>query len=162
VNAVEIEYFTDDPELISLCEFYWATDIDGDFEFTVKEIAEGEGTNTYEITKAVKEASRVYQDVPPCGTCNSRFTANSRAELTAGRSRHLILQNTCRDCLALEREIASNKLEMIGEENRNKLFELIQEEVGNPISSEVLPQDLSLKEAVSLHTLMVVGTMILT
>jgi hypothetical protein len=81
MGSVELELETDDPALMALCRDYWATDDEGAYRFTVKELAQRHSLGVQVVAKKVTAASTARRRDRACPSCGLGETVTSRQDL---------------------------------------------------------------------------------
>jgi hypothetical protein len=100
---IELELETDDPAVMALCRGYWATDDEGEYRYTVKELAERYGVGAHAVAKTVTSASTARLRDRRCPTCYLGEAVSSRQD-AAQRLRLRIPPRECESCVQERRE----------------------------------------------------------
>jgi RNase P subunit RPR2 len=103
MRYVELELETDDPALMALCRAYWAADDEGEYRYTVKELAERYGVASHAVSKTVTAASTARLRDRYCPSCYTGEFVTSRQD-AAQRLRLRIPARECKSCEQERRE----------------------------------------------------------
>jgi hypothetical protein len=90
-----------EPTAIKIAQFYWAGDMDGAWDHSVKEIGNHFGLSSAEISKVVHQSSPLFILDVRCPTCGDPYVANSRTDFLQILRRP---PNSCFECLDIKRE----------------------------------------------------------
>jgi hypothetical protein len=103
MHYIELELETDDPAVMALCRGYWATDDEGEYLYTVKELAERYGFASHAVSKAVTSASTARLRDRCCPSCYTGEVVSSRQD-AAQRLRLRIQPRECESCVQERRQ----------------------------------------------------------
>ena len=103
MHYIELELETNDPAVMALCRGYWATDGEGEYRYTVKELAERYGVGAHAVAKTVTSASTARLRDRRCPTCYLGEVVSSRQD-AAQRLRLRIPPRECEACVQERRE----------------------------------------------------------
>lgn len=114
---LQLKFMTDDARLRKICQDYWQQDDEGDFVFTVKEIANRYEQSYYGFAQFVAQYCQAFSVEDACSKCGEHFWVfKSRSEYTRRKSSH---RNwTCNSCKRKKQEA----LERRRERRRNELL----------------------------------------
>jgi SEC-C motif len=98
MHTIELELETDDPTLMALCRGYWATTDEGEYQYTVKELAERYGVSPHAVSKTVTSASMARLLDRACPSCYAGEVVSSRQD-AAQRLRLRIPPRECESCV---------------------------------------------------------------
>jgi SEC-C motif len=104
MGSVELELETTDPTLLALCRDYWATDDEGDYRFTVKELAQRHNVGVQVVAKTVTAASTARLRDRVCPSCELGEIVTSRQDLTQRQSWRFPTRE-CDSCVQTQREL---------------------------------------------------------
>ncbi|MDG4798937.1 restriction endonuclease [Micromonospora sp. WMMD980] len=97
----KVEVEAEDATLADLCSMYWATEDDGSFSWTVKELSERFEQPAHKISKTVSESCYARSSSKSCVECGKGFIYRTRSEWTSG---HRFAPTRCRTCVESEKQ----------------------------------------------------------
>jgi hypothetical protein len=104
MGKIKLELETDDPALLALSRDYWASDDEGDYRFTVKELAQRYNLAIHIVAKTVAAASTARLRDRVCPSCGLGEIVTSRQDLTQRLSWRMPVR-VCEACVQAEREM---------------------------------------------------------
>lgn len=147
-NHFDLEFLTDDPNLIKLCTEYWKTTGDGKFARTTTDISKEFGIPATGLGKFVETYCTAYSREVFCENCGAAYFYDNRSDYQSTQR----YQNTtwiCGECQELERQ--KQKVEQqIRDEAQRKT---IHKEFDLKIRQAINLDNLSLENAVYLLSL---------
>jgi len=118
-----IVHLSEDPDISSICERYWATNEDGSFTETVSAICKDVGLPQGKLTRVIGEHSYVYFESHSCPACWTPFALSSR---TALQQRLQRVAKLCDDCSAKEAaQLKERKLALLLQSEKEALAEAV-------------------------------------
>ena len=140
----ELIFLTEDEKLIELCKQYWEIGNDGNFIYTVTNLAKQRGlSSNKKLSRLISENCKVYIHNFDCSRCNKQLGASTRTEyeqyiLAIQRGEKYL----CADCAQKE---AKQKAE-IAEVERKEKIRIIKEHYNqitippiNPLTVNLIP-----------------------
>jgi hypothetical protein len=102
-NYFDLEFFTDDPNLIKLCTEYWKVTGDGKFVRTATEIAKEFGVSSSRLGKLVEGYCTAYSTEIFCENCSTPYFYDNRSDYQS--TEHSQSKTwVCDECQELERQ----------------------------------------------------------
>ncbi|MDI2031697.1 restriction endonuclease [Saccharopolyspora sp. TS4A08] len=147
MGEVEVVTSSDEPDIVELCQLYWAIDSAGAYLYTVKDLAARFSLTAYQVNQTVRSHSKSYSVDVVCAQCGNGFLVQSRSEL-ANFERSA--KSLCSDCLKEREEIRKREAAALIAAQRNYVrnsFPIVD-------SIQINLGDLDLRKAVTLAALL--------
>lgn len=159
--AYTLEYLTEDRHTIQICDMYWETTDEGKFTHSVKSIADELKIAAHKVPGIVKESCYAYVPGTECDCCSEGFTISTRTDAAIKprgyRAEKYGFDSVCKRCheqFLAEEEEARLEAER---EQELALIEKIDSCFATTHYSNANARELSLKQALVLHTVMLAG-----
>lgn len=136
---MNIDILSNEPNTQKICNDYWKTNENGEFEFTLTQISKAFSLKTTEIQKIVKTDSIAYSDYTFCTNCNEPYCYTSRQDYKNFRERN---DWTCQECMEIEANIIK----------QNK-YNLLSSNYEKALGKDIDINSLSVRHAVFLSSL---------
>lgn len=157
-----LKYLTEDSDIIHICNLYWKTNEDGEFTHSVKEIAALTSVTVSSITRTVKESCHAYVANTNCDCCSLGLVVHTRNDVATkprgSSAKQFGFDSVCRLCFKQLRAEAEAAREVYETEQQIALLQKVCSQFSTPHYSTASVSDLSLKEALVLHTTMLTGS----
>jgi len=153
VIDLELELRTSEEHVSTLCELYWARNVEGAFVHLVKDLADRFGVPAHRVPALVSEHSVARSATDRCTRCGEGRVLRSRSDLTSHASQRRY-EWRCSRCQSEQREESDRAAREL-EANRRSLLQEVWGEY--PERTPVAVEELSLTEACALLALVRVG-----
>ena len=147
-NHFDLEFLTDDPNLMKLCMEYWKTNEDGEFVSKITDIAKEFGISSVGLGKFVEGHCNAYSTEIFCKTCGTPYFYVNRTDYQSARN-HQNKIWVCEECQELERQEQTIKQQTLEESKRK----IIREKFDLKIRQTIQVDSLTLENAVYLLSL---------
>lgn len=154
MSLIQLEFLTDDEEIIKICEQYWDIDENLKFQQSVASIARTFGLKSSQISKFVAQYCEAKSTKISCSSCNAPYIYSNRSDFQYQQRSPNTATWTCSNCEKIERQRRIEEQKTIEEQKRF----LIREEFSLAKQNRELDiHSMSLENAVYLLSLVRVG-----
>jgi hypothetical protein len=120
---IQLEFHTDNPTHIQICELYWSTNSDGAFTHTVSALEKHFNLKAGEAKKISSANSTAYSPDAFCNRCGTPYIFNHRSDYIERLRAGIPNSWKCSDCLEIERGEDLERHKAILEKRRQAIRE---------------------------------------